>query len=184
MSRVLRRLSSTSVSLVLPAIVLVLGLASGGCSVQVDYGNTEFSCSSGDCPSGYRCVSNVCLLESAEEEENDSPDAAIEEEETPDASVADAAVEEPDADLTPASCDALFSSAPGYELCFEQDQSCAFNVATAGGNCHQACNNLGSVCLGAFDNDENSLCVPVQGSTDTCDTQRDTEICVCARPQP
>jgi len=79
-----------------------------------------------------------------------------------------------------ATCDDLFSEAPGYELCSEDELSCSFNYNLAGETCAIACTSLGSTCLGAFDNNA-ELCLPVEATGDTCDTPRSSEICVCAR---
>lgn len=139
-----------------------------GCVASPDYGATRFSCSDGLCPDGYNCIESVCV------EEGQEFDGAVA---TPDAEIPDASV--PDA-VPAATCDEMFSQAPGYELCAEDEASCSFNVALAGTACTTACQLLGTTCLGAFDNNE-ILCEPVPETGDTCDTIRQSNICVCAR---
>ncbi len=78
------------------------------------------------------------------------------------------------------SCEALFGDAPRFVLCDETETTCSFNALTDGGTCNQMCRSLGSRCVGAIDNDGNS-CREIRGSRDTCDTRRQTEICICER---
>jgi hypothetical protein len=87
----------------------------------------------------------------------------------------------PDA-MPQAACDDLFGQAPGYQLCSEDAVSCSFNVALVGETCTIACELLETTCLNALSNEDIDLCAPVV-SDDTCDTARQSQICVCARPQ-
>jgi hypothetical protein len=150
---------------------LLAGITAGfGCVASPDYSATKFACSEGVCPEGYDCVEGVCLGEGDEPDFDGAVatfDAAI-----PDASVPDA--------LPAATCDEMFSGAPGYELCSEDEASCSFNVALAGTACTSACELLGTTCLDAFDNNA-IACEPVPKTGDTCDTVRASNICVCAR---
>lgn len=77
------------------------------------------------------------------------------------------------------SCDELYGAAPGYVLCMETDDACHFNANTSGGNCTEMCTMLGGVCLDAFDNSDS--CTILRPDMDTCETDRSTEICVCAK---
>ena len=79
-----------------------------------------------------------------------------------------------------ASCENLFGAAPEFMLCEETAQTCSFNVRLDQSTCHQLCRRLGSTCVGALDNNA-SNCEAVSNSTDTCLTQRQTEICICER---
>jgi len=76
------------------------------------------------------------------------------------------------------SCDTLYGAAPGYQLCEETAASCKLNASTSGSNCKVLCASLGGTCLAAFDND--SGCNIISWS-DTCETNRSTEICECSR---
>ncbi|MCX4241058.1 hypothetical protein [Paraliomyxa miuraensis] len=76
------------------------------------------------------------------------------------------------------SCDELYGTAPGYELCMETEDECHFNADTAGGNCFDMCASLGGTCLDAFDN--STACV-ILSFGDDCFTNRTNEICVCNR---
>jgi hypothetical protein len=111
---------------------------------------------------------------------------------TGDTSTGDPPVVETDADsgsssssgsVAPPSCDDVFGKAPGYVLCEETDTTCNFAALTMG-TCAQMCAAYGGTCLEAFDNVGSGgvECVPVRLSTDTCDTSRQTEICVCDKP--
>jgi hypothetical protein len=81
------------------------------------------------------------------------------------------------------SCDDLFGAAPGYIYCMETPAACYFNADTGGSNCNAMCTMLGSVCVEAFDNpnEAGQECVMIRGSTDTCDTNRGTELCACSK---
>ncbi len=151
---------------------MVGGALWAGCTTSTpDYSATQFACSDGVCPSGYECVEAVCILEgTASVDAAEETDAAI-----PDAALPDAAPE--------ATCDEMFSEAPGYELCSEDDASCSFNVALAGTSCRDACTALGTTCLGALDNNE-IPCEGVPETGDDCDTIRASNICMCARIAP
>ncbi len=140
-----------------------------GCAAEApDYSGTQFACGDGVCPDGFTCLESVCVKDDAV-----PPDASLE----PDASAPDAAL--PDA--TPAAtCDDMFSTAPGYELCSEDEDSCSFNVALEGKNCGAACKTLGSTCIGAIDNNEEP-CVGIPETGDDCTTVRQSNICICAR---
>lgn len=155
------------------SLVPVLAMGMGACQVVVDYGDTSFACSTGECPSGYTCEQELCV---SDEGVPGEPDAAV--------SVAspDAGASAPDAQAL-AACDDAFAMAPGYQLCSEDEASCSFNVNTAGGTCAQACEQLGSTCLEAFANNDGDLCLPLVENGDTCESTRQTEICVCARLQ-
>ncbi len=78
------------------------------------------------------------------------------------------------------SCEARFGDAPNFVLCGETTDTCSFNAHTDGGTCEQMCRSLGSRCVGAIDNEGNS-CREIRGSQDTCQTRRQTEICICER---
>ena len=80
------------------------------------------------------------------------------------------------------SCTELFSDAPEFLLCGETTTTCSFNARTGGDTCDELCVSLGSTCVGAINN-EGSSCQEIPGSTDTCQTRRETEICICERPE-
>jgi hypothetical protein len=92
----------------------------------------------------------------------------------------DSMVSVPDA-MPLVACDVLFGEAPGYQLCSEDELSCSFNVALLGETCTAACILLETTCLAAFANEDVDLCAPLV-TDDTCDTARQSQICVCARP--
>ncbi len=135
-----------------------------GCTASVDYGDTSFACTDGECPGGFNCVQAMCVSELTEDA-GSQPDAMT----TP-----------PDA-MPLVTCEMLFGAAPGYQLCSENDLSCSFNVNLAGETCTIACERLETTCLEAFDNADD-LCAPIEATGDNCDTARGSEICVCARP--
>ncbi len=78
------------------------------------------------------------------------------------------------------SCREQFGSAPDFRLCSETSNRCIFNALTDGGNCDQMCRRFGSRCIDARDN-EDSSCTEIPGTNDDCQTNRQTEICVCER---
>jgi hypothetical protein len=77
------------------------------------------------------------------------------------------------------SCIAQFGTAPGFELCSASASVCSFN-ATIGGTCADMCQQFGSQCVAALDN-ETPGCTSIPESSDTCQTPRQTEICICER---
>jgi hypothetical protein len=70
------------------------------------------------------------------------------------------------------------ATTPGFELCRASASVCSFNATTGGGTCADMCQRFGSRCVAALDNNP-SGCTPLLTSTDTCETPRQTEICVC-----
>src|SRR5262249_30079835 len=101
------------------------------------------------------------------------------------------------------SCNAQFSTAPDYQFCsasvdildarppsviLSSARICSFLATTAKdtptgivpGTCAEMCQQLGSRCVAALDNIPPD-CTPNPDSTDTCETPRLTEICVCER---
>lgn len=81
---------------------------------------------------------------------------------------------------TGASCIDLFGNAPDFILCEETATTCSFNALTNMGTCEEMCNRFDSKCVGALDND-GARCIPIPNSMDTCQTPRQTEICICER---
>lgn len=81
-----------------------------------------------------------------------------------------------------ASCDELYGAAPDYILCMETDTECHFN-ATTNGNCNDMCAMFMGTCVAAFDNPNSAgqECDIIEPNTDTCDTNRGTEICACSK---
>lgn len=181
------------------------------CSFKVNYDNAAYSCTDGLCPDGYSCVDEVCLTTAALglvdggtealESNVDASDISSDASQTAsDASVAstDASVASPDAQPPqpvadaappapdavppePGSCDALFNTAVGYQLCSDEADRCSFNAKTAGGNCNAICASFAATCLNAFDNNDAAPCAPIEATGDTCETNRQSEICVCTR---
>jgi hypothetical protein len=98
-------------------------------------------------------------------------------------------------------CEAQFGDAPGYMFCNELTGNrgdfdlplCSFTAITGthtrDGTCTTICQRFGSRCLGALDDTPRSQaldtdpsgCTPNPDSRDTCDTPRQTEICICER---
>jgi hypothetical protein len=86
------------------------------------------------------------------------------------------------------SCTAQFGAAPGFELCEggATARFCRFNAdtrnATTGrpDTCAAMCQRFASRCLAALDNNPGG-CTPLPTSADTCNTPRNSEICVCER---
>ena len=186
----LMRTAACQLSLALLAAVL------SACTLSFDYSGVEFACSDGEtCPSGYSCELQVCRLIADPLSDGGGPlpgeDARVAD---AGSGVPDAGTNAPDAGTPPAdampadamppdaavaTCDELFSAAPAYKLCSEEVDRCSFNVTTGGGTCDDACAALGSTCLGALNNGADP-CISV--GTDTCQTPRQTEICICAKP--
>jgi hypothetical protein len=93
-------------------------------------------------------------------------------------------------------CKAQFGNAPGYQFCGNLTSAsvCSFNATTGRGDkrthgedkhtrlgtCADMCQQFGSTCVAALDN-ETPGCTPNPKSRDTCETKRQTEICVCER---
>lgn len=80
----------------------------------------------------------------------------------------------------PATCTEQFGSASEFILCEETETACSFNVLANGSTCEQICGGFGSDCVGAVDN-KGLSCMAIPGSSDTCQTPRQTEICICER---
>jgi hypothetical protein len=79
------------------------------------------------------------------------------------------------------SCDDIYSTASGYILCKENPTSCEFNANTSP-NCATLCSSFsGQTCLGAYDNPNTAGQECDHIGTDSCSTNRGTEICVCSR---
>jgi hypothetical protein len=88
------------------------------------------------------------------------------------------------------SCEAQFGAAPGYEFCSGTASLCSFNASTGEpptgndttrmGTCAAMCQQFGSRCVAALDN-EAPGCTPSPNNAGTCETLRQTEICVCER---
>jgi hypothetical protein len=78
------------------------------------------------------------------------------------------------------SCTAQFGTAPGFAFCSASAGVCSFNATTGGGTCADMCQRFGSRCVAALDNSSPG-CIPSPNSRDTCQTPRQTEICVCER---
>lgn len=79
-----------------------------------------------------------------------------------------------------ASCRAQFGTAPDFELCSASAGACSFNATTEGSTCAEMCQRFGSRCVAALDNNL-AGCTPLPGNTDTCETPRNSEICICER---
>src|SRR5262249_16377744 len=86
-------------------------------------------------------------------------------------------------------CAAQFGNAPGFQFCGDLTSAsiCSFNATTGRGDkhtrlgtCEDMCQQFGSRCVAALDN-ETPGCTPNPKSRDTCETKRQTEICVCER---
>lgn len=105
-------------------LVLSFLLALAGCRVEVDYGDTRFTCSDGvTCPPAHECVGGVCLPPPAD-----------------------------GADLP--TCEQRFGDAPEYELCEQSPDLCTFATRTGGGTCAETCASFDSECITAYDNDD------------------------------
>jgi hypothetical protein len=84
-----------------------------------------------------------------------------------------------DGEMPPPSCDDLFGLAVGYELCFEDDVQCGFDVDMLGNSCATICGSFGAACLGAIDNPGAGGCT--ENGPEGCDIVHGTEICICAK---
>jgi len=87
-------------------------------------------------------------------------------------------------DTASASCDELYGAVPGYILCWETDDRCAFNAemyAYPGRSCGELCPDFGGVCLDGIDNPNDVGRECEEGGSDGCDSYRGTELCVCNR---
>ena len=86
------------------------------------------------------------------------------------------------------SCNAQFGTAPDYKFCpaITSASVCSFNATigfnapTGHGTCAAMCQQFGSRCVAALDNDPLG-CTPSPKSRGTCETPRQTAICVCER---
>jgi len=95
------------------------------------------------------------------------------------------------------SCEQAFSEAPGYALCQETAESCAFHVTVgAAVNCRQVCRAVDVECLGAERSDVFEPCVgvaidpndpvdpndPNEPVPASCTSTGEELICTCERP--
>jgi len=95
------------------------------------------------------------------------------------------------------SCTAQFGAAPGFKFCpdLTSPSVCSFNVTTGKednhlhgkednhthfGTCNDMCQRFDAQCVGALRNDTPG-CTPTPDSRDTCETLRQTAICLCER---
>jgi hypothetical protein len=88
------------------------------------------------------------------------------------------------------SCRAQFGKAPDFHLCGAGEGVCSFNTTTGKGmpnnrgTCAAMCQQFrDSQCVAALNNNPNDPpgCTPNPNSRDTCETPRQTEICICER---
>jgi hypothetical protein len=76
-------------------------------------------------------------------------------------------------------CNDIYGTAPGYELCEENEDECRFDANLDGGSCHDMCIMFGGMCIGALGNGQAGGC-GVTGMDDCADTPN-TEICICTK---
>lgn len=98
---------------------------------------------------------------------------------SPDIGVAEYASEPPAADA----CQQTFGALPNFILCEQTATTCEFNVVLNNSDCTTLCGSLGKTCIGAMNNGTNS-CTPVLPNSDTCDTPRIDQICICELDDP
>ena len=78
------------------------------------------------------------------------------------------------------SCDDQYGNAISYHLCDEGAVTCRFGINNYLTSCATVCNTFGGVCLGAYDNVDNTYCQFDQWLT--CDTMGEQyNVCVCSR---
>jgi hypothetical protein len=152
-------------------LLLVIALVvQGGCLVDVDFDGTSFACTSGECPDGYACVAERCVLPT------DAGGGASDASE----SSADAGSDQADAAVQLATCDEQFSAAPGYVLCVEAADTCEFfHLVDVAVPCDQVCATYGSTCVTTYNSTPGTECTREEEGP--CTTARGSQLCVCAR---
>jgi len=82
-----------------------------------------------------------------------------------------------------ARCRARYGLAFGFVLCESDATSCSFNAEITGRDCNIICAQFGGVCLGAWDNSNNTgeECLKAQSTPVPCDDVKETNICVCSQ---
>ena len=139
-----------------------------GCKVDIDFNNTRFQCTDGNCPDGYRCVEAVCVLE------NDAAPGEI----------ADGGGGAADAAGELQTCDIQFSAANGYVLCAENADSCEFFNATGDGTqvlCTTVCETYGATCVESYDATAGETPCTRDTGAEACAVLHSSQICVCTR---
>ncbi len=95
----------------------------------------------------------------------------------------DAAGAGADAAFPGRSCDEIFGSAPDYQLCSEDANSCTFYSRLFNGDdfvCQDACGTFDSECLDGFaDTDLGDKCEI--DTEEGCESPHEDQICVCSR---
>lgn len=148
----------------------LLGLV--GCKVEVDFDNTRFQCTNGECPEGYECVDAVCVLT-----EGPAGDGG--------ADGVDAGGAGPDAAIARVACNDQFGAAPGYELCMENADSCEFFHATGDGTqvtCQDVCPMFGgATCVESYDATVGEMQCTRDTGAEACVVAHSSQLCVCTR---
>ena len=147
----------------------LLGLVA--CRVDVDFDNTRFMCADGECPSGYECVAEVCVLA-----EGDVIDGGGD-----DSDGGGGAVDGP---VALAACHDQFGAVPGYELCAENADTCEFFHATGDGTqvtCADVCPMYDSTCVQSYDSSVGETQCTRDTAEEGCTVAHSSQLCVCAR---
>ena len=150
--------------------IALLGLVA--CKVEVDFDNTRFMCADGECPGGYECVAEVCVL--AEGEGSDGGPGG-----------SDAGGGAIDGAVALAACNDQFGGAPGYQLCAENADSCEFFHATGDGTqvtCDEVCPQFdGATCVESYDATVGETQCTRDTGAEGCTVPHSSQICVCSR---
>lgn len=80
-------------------------------------------------------------------------------------------------------CETQFGTVDDFKLCSETETTCSFYARLGGKSCGEVCGAMGGTCLDAFDN-IGAGCKVNSKLDDTCDSKRNTEICICSKMPP
>ena len=141
----------------------------GGCLVDVNFDDTNFTCNDGKCPDGFACVSGMCVAMDGggAGEDGGGVDAGG------DASVL----------LT---CDEQFGAAGGYTLCEETETTCEFFVQVeVAATCTDICAIYeNATCTASYDANGGGTECTRETADEACAVTHSGQICVCSRNAP
>ena len=134
------------------------------------------SCRGVTCSRGETCVEGACVSAAVDPrtlpewgEETGSSDAG--------GDGADAGVDAGDAVR---SCDEIYMSSAGYQLCDQRPSECEFYAELGGDSCDDVCGAAGGTCVETYADGNPDDCERAGGPRSCSDTHRN-EICVCTR---